>query len=58
MTTHYNASAQVFAADDGQSRVVWIADLLPDAAASAIAAAMEHGLAVMKTTLDRLAEQR
>jgi hypothetical protein len=33
--------------------VVWIADLLPDAAADAIAAMMEEGMAVMKRTLDR-----
>src|ERR1700677_1853152 len=31
--THYNASAQVFADATGQTRVVWIADLLPNEAA-------------------------
>src|SRR6202011_3410886 len=31
--THYNASAQVFADADGQTRVVWIADFLPNEAA-------------------------
>ena len=28
--THHNASLQVFADADGRSRVVWIADLLPN----------------------------
>lgn len=56
LTTHYNASAQVFAEGDGRTRVVWIADLLPDTAARDIGPAMEQGLAVMKQTLDRLAE--
>ncbi len=54
--THYNASAQVFANPDGQTRVVWIADLLPHEAAGQIGLMMEQGMAVMKATLDRLAE--
>jgi carbon monoxide dehydrogenase subunit G len=49
--THHNASAQVFA--DGQgTRVVWIADLLPNELAPAIAAMIEQGLAAMKKTLE------
>ena len=52
---HYNASVQVFAATDGATKVVWIADFLPDDAADLIGAAMEAGCAVMKATLDRLA---
>jgi len=55
-TVHYNASIQVFAEGDGTSRVVWIADFLPDAIAGDIDAAMNAGAAAMKTTLDRLAE--
>jgi hypothetical protein len=55
--THYNASAQVFADALNQTRVVWIADLLPDAAAPAIEGMMNDGAAAMKTALDRLAEQ-
>lgn len=58
ITTHYNASVQVFAGDDGRTKVVWIADLLPDEAAPTIRAAIEQGMTVMKRTLDRLAEQR
>lgn len=52
--THYNASAQVFTNPDGQTRVVWIADLLPNDAASQIGLMMEQGMTVMKETLDRL----
>jgi hypothetical protein len=55
--THYNASAQVFANADNQTSVVWIADLLPNEAAGQIGLMMEQGMAVMKATLDRLAEK-
>lgn len=51
LTRHYNGSAQVFA-DGSGSRVVWIADLLPDEAADAIGAMMTQGALVMKKTLD------
>jgi len=54
--THYNASAQVFANADNQTTVVWIADFLPNEAADQIGSMMEHGMTVMKVTLDRLAE--
>ena len=53
-TTHYNASAQVLAGDDGQTKVVWIADFLPDEIAGEIRAAIDQGAAIMKETLDRL----
>jgi carbon monoxide dehydrogenase subunit G len=56
--THHNASAQVFADAKGLTRVVWIADLLPDEAAGAVGAMMEQGMAVMKQTLDCLAAER
>ena len=55
--THYNGSAQVFANPDGGARVVWVADLLPNDAAGAIGLMMEQGMAVMKSTLDRLARK-
>jgi carbon monoxide dehydrogenase subunit G len=55
--THYNASAQVFADPGGQTKVVWTADLLPNDAAGAIASMMEQGMAVMKATLDGLAQK-
>ena len=51
--THHNASLQVFADGESRSRVVWIADLLPDALAPAIGAMIEQGLAAMKATLER-----
>ena len=47
---HHNASFQVF--EDGPtSRVVWIADLLPAAAAATVGAMMEQGVAAMSKTL-------
>jgi carbon monoxide dehydrogenase subunit G len=55
--THHNGSAQVFSDANGQTKVVWVADLLPDEAAGAIGAMMEQGMAAMKQTLDRLAAE-
>jgi carbon monoxide dehydrogenase subunit G len=51
--THHNASMQVFPDGEGRSRVVWIADLLPDEIAGTIAAMIEQGLGTMKKTLER-----
>jgi carbon monoxide dehydrogenase subunit G len=54
--THYNASVQVFDGGTGKgSRVVWIADLLPDDKKGQVDAMMAQGMTVMKETLDRLA---
>ena len=50
--THHNASLQVFAEGEGRSRVVWIADLLPNEVAGYIAGMIEQGMAVMKKTLE------
>jgi len=55
--THHNASAQVFSDAKGQTKVVWIADLLPDEAAGPVSAMMEQGMTIMKQTLDRLADK-
>jgi hypothetical protein len=52
---HYNASAQVFTDDDAQTKVVWIADLLPNEASVFVAQMMEEGMIAMKKTLDALA---
>jgi len=52
--THHNASFQVFAEGAG-SRLVWVADVLPDAAAKTVSDMMEQGAAAAKQTLDRLA---
>ncbi len=50
--THHNASLQVFVEGERRSRVVWIADLLPNDLASPIAALIDQGMAVMKKTLE------
>ena len=50
--THHNASLQVFAEGGGRSRVVWIADLLPDEIAGDIRGLIEQGMTVMKKTLE------
>lgn len=50
--THHNGVAQVFAEGPAQTRFVWSADLLPDAAAEQTAAMMEHGVGVVKRTLE------
>jgi Polyketide cyclase / dehydrase and lipid transport len=55
--THYNASVQVFAEAGQPTRVIWIADLLPNEAAGAIESMIEQGISVMKTTLDALADK-
>jgi len=49
---HHNASAQVVPAEDGSVRFIWIADLLPDAAAERTAQLMEVGIATIKKTLE------
>ena len=50
--THHNASAQVFPAPGNKTEVVWIADLLPNEVAPAIAEMIVQGLAAMKRTLE------
>jgi carbon monoxide dehydrogenase subunit G len=49
--THHNASFQVFA-ENGRTRGVWIADLLPHELAPQIAGMIEQGLSVMKRTME------
>lgn len=51
--SHHNASAQVFPDGPGACRFVWIADLLPNEVAPAIAAMIEQGIAVIQQTLER-----
>ncbi|SRR5712691_3358889 len=55
---HHNASVQVFAEGEGHSRLVWIADLMPNEMAGAIEAMMQQGTIVMKQTLERNATKR
>ena len=54
--THHNGSTQVFAADDGGARIVWIADILPHELRDVIDGMMEQGMTTMKKTLDGLAK--
>jgi hypothetical protein len=49
--THHNASLQVFA-ENGRTRGVWIADLLPHELAAQVAGMIEQGLSVMKHTME------
>jgi hypothetical protein len=51
-STHHNASAQVFQEGNGSSRFVWITDVLPDELAPPIDELMEHGINVIKQTLE------
>jgi len=50
---HHNASFQVFAEGADRTRIVWIADLLPNELAPTIAGMMEQGSSAMKRTLER-----
>ena len=51
--THHSASIQVFPDGDSRSRVVWIADLLPNDLAELVGGMMEQGCAAMKRTLEQ-----
>jgi hypothetical protein len=51
--THHNASFQVFEDGPAACTVVWLADLLPHAAANQVGPMMDAGLAAMRKTLDR-----
>ena len=53
--SHHNASFQVLAEGQG-SRLVWIADVLPQAAGETVGAMMEDGIQAAKRALDALAE--
>ncbi len=51
--THHNASFQVVAEGESRSRVIWLADVLPNDIAGTIGAMMEQGADIMKRTLER-----
>jgi hypothetical protein len=51
--THYNASLQVVSNGNEKSRVVWIADLMPNEAAEPIGQMIQQGLETMKRTLEK-----
>ena len=50
--SHHNAYLQVFPAPNGQSRVLWVTDLLPDEMCAPIAQMVELGSAAMAKTLE------
>ena len=50
--SHHNASVQVLADGEECTRLVWIADLLPNELAGDIRAMIEQAAAVMKSTLE------
>ena len=52
---HHNASFEVLAAGKG-SRLVWIADVLPEAAAETVGSMMADGIQAAKRALDGLVE--
>jgi carbon monoxide dehydrogenase subunit G len=51
-TTHHNASCQVIAAGEHDSRLVWITDFLPNEVTPIIQQLVEQGAAEMKQTLE------
>ena len=55
--THHNGSAQVVAGENGETKVLWIADVLPDGAAGAMSQMMDQGMAAMKAALEAVAEK-
>lgn len=52
--THFNGSVEVLADVAGGARVVWRTDVLPDAAAATIDAAMTAGATAMSAALGKL----
>ena len=49
--SHHNASLQVQPENDG-TRIIWVADILPDSAEPAIRGMMEQGSVAMRQTLE------
>jgi uncharacterized protein YndB with AHSA1/START domain len=56
--THHNGVAQVLANQDGTTRFVWVADLLPGDLAQITGELMERGIETVKTTLEAAAVPR
>ncbi len=50
---HHNASLQVLAQGPTQSKILWITDILPDAAEPTIRKIVEGGAAALKATFSR-----
>ena len=51
--SHHNAYFQVFPCPEGQSRVLWVTDLLPDEMRAPIAQMVELGSSAIQQTLER-----
>ena len=56
--THHHATMEVLREGADRSRIVWIADVFPNAAAGQVGPMMEQGSEVMKRTLERTAPER
>ncbi|HSS10612.1 MAG TPA: SRPBCC family protein [Acidimicrobiales bacterium] len=50
--THHNASVQALPQGTDRTRLVWIADFLPDELSTRTTQLMEHGIGVIKQTLE------
>lgn len=55
LTTHYNSAAEVGVDGNGQTRVRWTSDFLPESARERLDAMMTAGARAMKQALDALA---
>jgi hypothetical protein len=53
--SHHNGSAQVVSEDPDRARFIWTTDLLPNELATPTALRMEHGVSVIKETLESAA---
>ena len=53
---HHHATFEVFAADDGESRLVWTTDILPDDLADLVRERSARGAAEMKRVIESAAE--
>ena len=51
--THHNASVQAFAEGAQRTRLVWIADLLPNELEAPIGSMIDQAMAAMRQTLER-----
>ena len=51
-TTHHHASFEVVTDGESRSRVIWVADLLPDELTGLVDGLMEQGSAAIKATLE------
>jgi hypothetical protein len=51
-TTHHNATFQVIADGDRRTRIVWIADLLPNNLANLVSEQMSQGIEAIKRTME------